>query len=172
MAAQREASRESLRQSLTLLLRLSASRRGFALRMATVGLALPQQAVSVLDHVVEHGPLPMGELARGTRHDPGATARLVAGLEADGLLQRRRSTADGRVSLVHVTAQGRRTAALVASAQVRHLDRALAPLSDLELATCAAHLERVVGLLRDVDGAVPAQRDGRQAAGAAGGSVD
>lgn len=128
--------------------------------MATVGVRLPQQAVNVLDHVCQHGPLAMGDLARATRHDPGATARLVGGLEADGLLHRQRSDDDGRVTLVAATDEGRRTATRVLDAQLQHLDRALRPLSDLELDTCAAHLERLVALLRETEAVphVPGQR--------------
>jgi DNA-binding MarR family transcriptional regulator len=150
-AVERHASRESLRRSMEALLRLSSSRRGFAQRMATVGVALTQPAVATLAHVCEHGPLPMGELARATRNDQGATARQVAALEADGLLVRERSNDDGRVILVRATDTGRETAARVARVQTHHLDTALQDLSDDQLAECAEHLARLVRLLRDTE---------------------
>ena len=148
-APSRTASRDALRGSLEELHRLTSSRRGFSRRMATVGVTLTQPAAVVLGHVCRRGPLPMGDVARATRNDPGATARLVAALEADGLLQRSRSSDDRRVNLVGATPHGRAVAAQVDAAQVHHLDRALAALDDDELASCAATLYRLVRLLRD-----------------------
>jgi DNA-binding MarR family transcriptional regulator len=147
----RQASRESVRRSLEQLLRVSASRRGFAARMAAVGVHLSQPAAAVLGHVCDAAPLAMGDLARATRNDPGATARQVAALEADGLVVRERSDSDGRVNLVRATDEGRRMAARVADAQTRHLDHALRGLADGELAATAAHLERLVGCLTTTD---------------------
>lgn len=147
----RQASRESVRRSIEQLLRVSASRSGFAARMSTVGVHLTQPAAAVLGHVCEAGPLAMGDLARATRNDPGATARQVAALEADGLVVRQRSDQDGRVNLVQATAQGRQMAQRVADAQTRHLDLALRDLADDELADTAARLERLVRCLLTTD---------------------
>ena len=149
-----------MRRSLDQLLRLSASRRGFAARMALVGVQLSQPAVAVLGHVDEAGPLAMGDLARATRNDPGATARQVAALEVDGLLVRERSEQDGRVNLVRVTEAGHRMAERVAAAQTRHLDAALRGLADEELAACAASLERLIDCLLTVDVRALADDDG------------
>lgn len=147
----RAASTEAVRRALQSLLRVSASRRVFARRMASIGVTLSQPAVAVLEHVCTSGPLPMGDLARATRNDPGATARQVAALEADGLLVRERSTEDGRISLVRATPEGQRLRERVAAAQARALQEALAAMSDEELAEAAHHLERLAAALRAAD---------------------
>lgn len=143
----RAVSTESVRGSLQQLLRLSGSRRVFARRMAAIGVTLTQPAAAVLEHVCTDGPLPMGDLARATRNDPGATARQVASLEADGLLVRERSTDDGRISLVRATPEGEALRARVAAAQAAALTGALAELSDGELAAAAEHLARLTAAL-------------------------
>lgn len=103
----------------------------------------------------------MGALAAGLRYDPGATARLVAGLEDAGLLQRSRSDEDGRVNVVQATPAGEAVNARVVAAEAHYLERALGSLDDGELATCAVTLERLVGYLHELEvSTVPRQRSG------------
>lgn len=142
-------SRDAVNRALEELHRLTASRRSFAKVMASVGVELTRSSTAVLGHVCRDGPLAMGALAAAMHYDPGATARLVAGLEEAGLLERVRSEIDHRVSLVHATPAGTAVNARVDMAETNHLEQAFGELDDEDLATCAATLERLVYRLRD-----------------------
>jgi DNA-binding MarR family transcriptional regulator len=119
--------------------------------MEGAGVELTRASTEVLGEACRSGPLAMGALAAALRYDPGATARLVAGLEDAGLLQRVRSDDDGRVSLVHPTPAGEAVNARVVAAEADYLVRALRAHDDDELATCAATLERLVTHLHSLD---------------------
>ena len=147
----REGSRDAVHRSLEELHRLTASRRSFARIMESAGVELTRASTDVLAEVCRTGPLPMGALATALRYDPGATARLVAGLEESGLLHRERSDDDGRISLVDATPAGRAVNARVVAAEADYLERALHTLDDDELATCAATLERLVTHLHGLE---------------------
>ena len=86
-------------------LRLSATRLARRLRQeAATGLS-PSQ-FSVLAVVHHQGPLTLGELAEVERVAPPTISKVVAKLEADGLLERHPDPTDKRVSLVQVTKAG------------------------------------------------------------------
>jgi MarR family transcriptional regulator for hemolysin len=93
----------------------------------------------------------MGALAGALHLDPGATARIVAGLEEAGLLQRERSCQDARVNLVHVTPAGRAVNNKVQEVETEHLERALTVLTDEELDTCATTLVQLVAQLHELE---------------------
>jgi DNA-binding MarR family transcriptional regulator len=156
---EREVSRDAVHRSLEELHRLTSSRRSYARIMASAGVELTRSSTEVLGHVCRRGPLSMGALAVGLRYDPGATARLVAGLEDSGLLQRERSTDDARVNVVQATPAGKAVNARVVAAEANYLETALGSLDDSELATCAVTLERLVGYLHELEvSRVPDQR--------------
>ena len=74
--------------------------------------------------------------------------RLVDSLVGQGLVTRRRGD-DARVSVILLTAKGRRLAAAVTAARAAVLTDALAPLSDHERETLDAIVDKVlVGLVR------------------------
>jgi DNA-binding MarR family transcriptional regulator/N-acetylglutamate synthase-like GNAT family acetyltransferase len=84
------------------------------------------------------------ELARDLGLDAGYLSRMLRGLERRRLITRERSRADGRQSLLGLTADGRRTFATLdtrSSAEVRAM---LGKLSD-------AGQRRLVGAMRDVE---------------------
>jgi DNA-binding MarR family transcriptional regulator len=86
-------------------LRLVFARVGRILRQqAASGLTLSQQ--SALASVVLRGPLTLGELAQIERVAPPSVTRIVAKLEADGLVERRPDPDDRRVHRVVATAAG------------------------------------------------------------------
>jgi DNA-binding MarR family transcriptional regulator len=156
---ERETSRDAVHRSLEELHRLTSSRRSYARIMANAGVELTRSSTEVLGHACRLGPLSMGALAAGLRYDPGATARLVAGLEDAGLLQRTRSDEDGRVNVVRATPAGEAVNARVVAAEADYLETALGDLDDAELATCAVTLERLVGYLHELEvSSVPRQR--------------
>ena len=86
------------------------------------GLAAPQ--LSALSVVVFGGPITLGALAAAEQVRPPTITRLVAALEAQGLVERAADPADRRITRVGATAKGtrllhegreRRVAALTAS---------------------------------------------------------
>lgn len=86
-------------------LRLSATRLARRMRQeAATGLS-PSQ-LSALAVVHARGPLTLGELAELEQVAPPTISKVVAKLEADGLLERRVDPTDKRVSLVRATEAG------------------------------------------------------------------
>jgi DNA-binding MarR family transcriptional regulator/GNAT superfamily N-acetyltransferase len=61
----------------------------------------------VLYELATREALTAGDLARSLGLDPGYLSRMLAGFEKEGLLKRRRSAEDGRVSHLAFTAKGR-----------------------------------------------------------------
>lgn len=86
-------------------LRLSATRLARRLRQETGGGFTPSQ-LSALATISNHGPLTLGALADAERVAPPSITKVVAKLEADGLVQRIPDPTDGRVSRVSVTPAG------------------------------------------------------------------
>src|SRR3954464_6760939 len=91
---------QPIQRHLELLLRMSASRRVYANQADAAGVAMSQPAYVLLRRISQDGPLPMGELARRTHMDAGATARQVGQLERDRLVRRYPNPDDRRVNLV------------------------------------------------------------------------
>ena len=87
-------------------LRLSATRLARRLRQEADSGFTPSQ-LSALATVHNHGPLTLGALADYERVAPPSITKVVAKLEADGLVERRPDPTDGRVSHVSTTAAGR-----------------------------------------------------------------
>jgi DNA-binding MarR family transcriptional regulator len=108
------------------------------------GLTGPR--LSALSVIVFGGPIALGALAAAEQVRPPTMTRLVAALEADGLVAREPDPRDGRGVLVRATAAGRR---LLEEGQTRRtsaLERQLSSLSPEELATlreAAALMERL-----------------------------
>lgn len=85
------------------------------------GLTVPQW---ILLHSLVDGALSIGDLARRMHLSAGTTTNVVARLEAQGLLARRRDERDRRRVWVETTATGaRRLSAAPAPQQLRFLDR-------------------------------------------------
>src|SRR4051794_24222076 len=68
---------------------------------------LSHAKISVLGQVAHREGISPGELAAAERVQPQSLTRVLAELEADGLLQRRPGLADGRQRRLHLTAAGR-----------------------------------------------------------------
>src|SRR5688500_4370905 len=112
------------------------------LRRQDVATGQTAPRLSALSVIVYGGPLTLGALAAAEQVRPPTITRIVAALEADGLVQREPSTEDRRVTLVRATPAGenllhqgrrRRTAQLAAQlAALPARDRAtLARAADL-----------------------------------------
>src|SRR5215211_2364221 len=65
-------------------------------------------ALSALSVLVFGGPRTVGELARAEQVRSPTMSGVLKGLEAAGLVRRERAAEDGRRSVVHATARGRR----------------------------------------------------------------
>jgi DNA-binding MarR family transcriptional regulator len=112
------------------------------LRRQDVSSGLTAPRLSALSVIVYAGPLTLGALAAAEQVRPPTMTRIVAALEADGLVKREPSAEDRRATLVRATPAGetllhegrrRRTAELAAQlAALPKVDRAtLARAADL-----------------------------------------
>jgi DNA-binding MarR family transcriptional regulator len=94
-----------------------------------------------------HGPLTPSELAARERVRRPTVTRVVARLEADGLVARTAAPADGRSTLVAVTAEGRELLDQMRTRKDAYLARRLEALGAHERAVlerAAAILERML----------------------------
>jgi len=69
---------------------------------------LPAPQLSALSVIVFGGPITLGALATAEQVRPPTVTRLVATLEADGLVRREPDAEDGRIVRVRATARGAR----------------------------------------------------------------
>ena len=110
------------------------------------GLAAPK--LSALSVIVHAGPLTLGALAAAEQVRPPTMTRIVAALEAEGLVQREADAHDGRVAHVRATARGARVLEQGRARRVAALSKALGELSASERATldeAVAIMERLSG---------------------------
>ena len=98
----------------------------------------------VLYELATREPLTAGDLSRSLGLDPGYLSRMLAGFEKEGLLERRRSAEDGRVSHLALTANGR---AVYAELDARSQTAAEALVSRL----AGEVREEVLGALRLIE---------------------
>jgi DNA-binding MarR family transcriptional regulator/predicted N-acetyltransferase YhbS len=87
-------------------------------------------------------------LAQSLELDPGHLSRVLAALEAAGLVSRRRSPADGRAQLISLAAPGRGAFAELdrrSAAQASTLLERLAPESQVRLLAAMATIEELLG---------------------------
>lgn len=96
-------------------LRLSATRLGRRLRQES-GAGLTSSQISALAVVDHHGPLTLGALAEHEGVAPPSITKVVARLEADGLVIRHADPVDRRVSRLTISDRG---AALLAETRRR-----------------------------------------------------
>jgi DNA-binding MarR family transcriptional regulator len=132
-------------------LRLAITRTARRLRQeAGVGLSPSQGAA--LASIERHGPLTPSEVASIERIQRPTATRLLAKLEAAGLVARQADPVDRRSSLVSVTARG---SALLAESRAQKdafLAQRLRALDPEDRATLARAAELLDGLLELQDG--------------------
>lgn len=146
------------------LTRVGQSRRAAALRSARARLHLGGNAQQVLRQVIENAPVRISDLADHVHMGMGAVSREVTALEQEGLVTRRESPDDGRVTLVHPTSEGRRAGGRLRRAADDIFQSHLADWSSRDLARLADLMERLANDLR------PAERRAPASAGARGGA--
>ena len=114
-----------------------------ALRRQDAASGVGPARLSALSVLVFGGPTTLGALADAEQVRPPTMSRIVAGLEADGLVRREPDEQDGRRAHLHATAAGRR---LLEKARDRRVDQ-LAGWVDRLPAADRARLAEAVGIL-------------------------
>src|SRR5688500_13050432 len=102
--------------------------------------------LSALSVVVFAGPVTNGQLAAAEQVAPPPPTRLVAGMERDGLVERRQDAEDGRVVWIHASSKGTRILHAARERRVATLAADLAALDPAEralLAAAAVAIERL-----------------------------
>jgi DNA-binding MarR family transcriptional regulator len=131
---------------LSARLRLAIARTARRLRQEAGGDLSPSLA-SALATVERHGPLTPSELAEHERVRRPTATRIVARLADAGLIERASDPADGRVSLVSASAEGRELLLRMRTRKDAYLARRMRDLDtgDIEALRRAAEvLERML----------------------------
>ena len=108
------------------------------LRSATGGLS--HGLLSALASVTKHGPIRFAELAQLEQVAAPSITRMVADLEARGLVARRADPKDGRAALIEVTEAGTDAIQRARAARAEVASELLQVLSSDEIATIEAAL--------------------------------
>jgi DNA-binding MarR family transcriptional regulator len=137
-------------RALEQLDRLRASRNGHAGLSAAAGVDLSRPAYALLRRIDEHGPAPLGELARATGMDAASTGRQVRKLEELGLVERAPSAADARVVVVEIRPAGRDARRRIADVLEAHLRDVLDRWSPADRRALGDLLQRLVDDFRDI----------------------
>ncbi len=111
-------------KSAAATLRVTIARIYRALRLSTTSTITPSQ-VSVLFRVEQSEPVRMGVLAHLERITPATLSKVIDSLEALELVEREPDPLDGRVTLIRVSATGRRLIESQRAATTRALEEAL-----------------------------------------------
>ena len=133
-------------QDLVARLRLAMARLARQQRRSFPTGLTPSQ-ISALITIDHHGPIRLTDLARLEAVAPPTITRIVAKLEADGLVERRRDENDRRIARVTITDEGHRRTAETRQARNRWLGRKLAALADDDLAALLAAVEPLERLI-------------------------
>ncbi len=131
---------------LAARLRVAVTRLNRRLRQQSLAGLSPAQA-GVLGTVNRLGTPTLGELALAEQVQPPTMTRLVASMEAAGILVRIAEPGDRRVCRVRLTGEGRRVLQRIRSLKNAYLNRRLSELTDSERAEATALtalLERLV----------------------------
>jgi DNA-binding MarR family transcriptional regulator len=122
---------------LAARLRVAVNRLHRRLRQESLAGLSPSQS-SALATVSRLETPTLGELAVAEQVQPPTMTRLVAGMEAAGLVARQPDALDRRVCRVRLTPEGRRTLQRVRLLKTAFLTRALAALDPEEQASVGA----------------------------------
>ncbi|MDA8413083.1 MAG: MarR family transcriptional regulator [Desulfobacteraceae bacterium] len=133
------------RFSRVVLRRLNADLAGH-------GLAITAEQYSLLVQLWEHNGLSQGTLADKTAKDKTTMARLAAGLESRGLIERRSSVSDGRERLLFLSDEGQSVMDQATALARKILADAQKDISDEQLELCRSILRRACANLQDAGG--------------------
>lgn len=142
-----EATTETTSPELASRLRIAITRTARRLRQES-SAGLSPSLTSALITIDRHGPLTPSKLAEVERIQRPTATRLIARLEADGLVERSADPRDARSRLIGPTRAGTRKLAGIRTRKNAYLARRLKKLSPEELRTLEAAaeiLERMLG---------------------------
>ena len=115
---------------------------------------LPTAQMAVLSVLARLGESRMADLAEELLVDPSVVSRHVSQLEQSDNVERRSDPADGRASLIRITARGEETLAEVRRLRRHHLQNALTGWSEAEVAELTGTLGTVSRFLDAAQAAV------------------
>ncbi len=100
-----------------------------------------------LAHAAKEKPVLAVDLAQGLQLDRAYLSRILAGLEADGLLQRTPMESDLRAQAIGLTEAGQHSFAALNAASVQEIAALIAPLTDAECLALVAAMQRIRRIL-------------------------
>jgi MarR family transcriptional regulator, organic hydroperoxide resistance regulator len=144
----------ALAEALNALYRLSGSARVHAHTVAATGVQVSRTGLRFLSLVADSAPISASVLATALDVSQPTASRVLQQLENDGLVVRRASTSDGRVSHYLPTAKGRRALARVHRYHVERLAQVLAEVDEPRREALAGAVTELVDRLQDASRAV------------------
>jgi DNA-binding MarR family transcriptional regulator len=142
----RTTSTAETKEELAPRLRWAITRMARRLRQEA-GVDLGPSQVAALASVERHGPLSPSELAEIERIKRPTATRIVRHLEQAGLVERMRDPADGRASILSVTAEGRALLKRLRERKTAYLAKRLAGLDAEDRRTLERAAELLEGML-------------------------
>jgi DNA-binding MarR family transcriptional regulator len=118
-------------------------------RMRAAGGGLSHGLLSALATLSKHGTLRLSDLSQLELVSAPSTTRLVAELEAKGLVNRQTDPDDGRAFLISITAEGQDAVSSARSKRAQTLDELLAKLDEDQLAVVVEAVPALEQLLED-----------------------
>jgi DNA-binding MarR family transcriptional regulator len=146
---------KELGSSAGFLLALLGQQTTRHLRDALTAHDLKPRQFLILDLLAERGPIGQREFGETMAIDHSILVTMLNPLEADGLIERKRSGTDRRRHVVTITPAGKRRLASAAQAQREAEDALFADLTDPQ----RDQLREILIVLRDAHGAEPADED-------------
>jgi DNA-binding MarR family transcriptional regulator len=135
-----------VKEELAPRLRLAVTRLARRLRQEA-GTDLGPSQTAALATVERHGPLSPSELAQIERIKRPTATRIIGHLEGAGLLERVKDPADGRASILTVTAEGRRLLKRLRQRKTAYLAQRLEKLDAEDRRTLERAAELLEGML-------------------------
>jgi DNA-binding MarR family transcriptional regulator len=146
---------EELGSSAGFLLALLGQEAMRQLRDALTTHDLKPRQFQILDLLADHGPIGQRELGETMAIDHSILVTMLNPLEADGMIERKRSDTDRRRHVVTVTQAGKRRLAKAAQAQREAEDALFAGLTEQQ----RDQLQELLIALRDANRTEPAATD-------------
>jgi DNA-binding MarR family transcriptional regulator len=129
-------------------LRLAVARLGRRLRQEAGGPLSPSM-VSALATIDRQGEITLGDLAAAEQVQPSSVTAMVGRLERAGHAERRPDPADGRVTWIRLTTQGKRLLERERARKTAFLARRLGRLDPRDLAALAHAVEVLERLVEE-----------------------
>lgn len=146
---------EELGSSAGFMLALMGQEAIRRLRDALTAHDLKPRQFQILDLLADRGPIGQRELGESMSIDHSILVTMLNPLEADGLIERRRSCTDRRRHVVTVTPAGKRRLASAAQAQREAEDALFAGLTEQQ----RDQLRHLLITLRNANETVPGDHD-------------